>query len=69
MSKPNELNTTSGAVMISYRSKKVIPNSSASNISISSSKPVFYPVRHKSTLHVQTKEVTRDSSATDNGID
>ena len=63
MYKPSEQNTTSGAVMISYRSKKGILYSSASDISKSSGKPVFDAVQHKSTLHVQKKELIREVSA------
>ena len=69
MSKPSELNTTGGAVTVSYRSRKVILKSAAADISISSSKPVFDPMQNRSTLHVQTKEATRDPSAPDNDID
>ena len=69
MSNLRELNTMSSGVIISYRSKKVILNSSASNISIVDSGPVVDPVRPKSTLHAQTREASQDSAASNIQID
>jgi len=66
MNKPSKQNTMSGAVMVSYRSKKFIRKSVATDISLSSGKLVFDPDLHKSTLRVQTKEAIRDASSLDN---
>jgi len=70
MNKPSERNTMSGAVMVSYRSRKFIRKTVATDISISSGKLVFDPEQEKSTLRMQTKkEAIHDASSLDNEVD